>query len=299
MRLPPLKSLQAFESAARHGGFIGAAEELYVTRGAISRHVKLLEEHLGVALFLRQAQGVRLTAAGRRLLPVLTDSFRRIEQETARLVTAADELRVLCPPATSIRWLIPRLEGFRAQHPDIRVRLTTDFFGDVGFDAADYDLAFSVEHFPMRRREVEMEVLFPVHVTPACSPGYLEKCDWLRAPDDLARTELLHETPGHPDWRAWVEAFGIGQIDAEAGQTFPNLDMATKAGYASVVSHRSGETEDATIADLAVATSATQIKTGSLSRSDRIAKYNQLMRIEAELGGRATYPGHQAFLFKN
>ncbi len=71
--------------------------------------------------------------------------------------------------------------------------------------------------------------------------------------------------------------------------------MAAKAGYASVVSHRSGETEDATIADIAVATSATQIKTGSMSRSDRIAKYNQLLRIEAELGADARYAGAEAF----
>jgi enolase len=63
-----------------------------------------------------------------------------------------------------------------------------------------------------------------------------------------------------------------------------------------VVSHRSGETEDVTIADIAVGTSATQIKTGSLSRSDRVAKYNQLMRIEAELGGEASYAGRAAFL---
>ncbi|MEM1261848.1 MAG: phosphopyruvate hydratase [Pseudomonadota bacterium] len=78
-------------------------------------------------------------------------------------------------------------------------------------------------------------------------------------------------------------------------ETLAAIAMATKAGYSAVVSHRSGETEDATIADIAVATTATQIKTGSMSRSDRIAKYNQLLRIEAELGGRATYPGRAAF----
>jgi enolase len=72
------------------------------------------------------------------------------------------------------------------------------------------------------------------------------------------------------------------------------IDMAFKAKYAAVVSHRSGETEDATIADIAVATTATQIKTGSMSRSDRIAKYNQLLRIEAELGGKASYAGMRA-----
>jgi enolase len=71
--------------------------------------------------------------------------------------------------------------------------------------------------------------------------------------------------------------------------------MAREAGYSSVVSHRSGETEDSTIADIAVATAATQIKTGSLCRSDRIAKYNQLLRIEGELGNAARYAGASAF----
>ena len=78
-------------------------------------------------------------------------------------------------------------------------------------------------------------------------------------------------------------------------ETLEAIDMAKKAGYTAVISHRSGETEDTTIADLAVATNAGQIKTGSMSRSDRIAKYNQLLRIEEELGARATYPGKTAF----
>ena len=77
-------------------------------------------------------------------------------------------------------------------------------------------------------------------------------------------------------------------------ETIAAIDMAAKAQYAAVVSHRSGETEDSTIADIAVATSATQIKTGSLSRSDRIAKYNQLLRIEGELGKKASYAGRHA-----
>ncbi len=77
-------------------------------------------------------------------------------------------------------------------------------------------------------------------------------------------------------------------------ETLAAIDMAERARYASVISHRSGETEDSTIADIAVATAATQIKTGSLSRSDRIAKYNQLLRIEAELGA-VRYAGREAF----
>jgi enolase 1/2/3 len=78
-------------------------------------------------------------------------------------------------------------------------------------------------------------------------------------------------------------------------ETFAAIEMAKRAGYTSVISHRSGETEDSTIADIAVGTNAGQIKTGSLSRSDRIAKYNQLLRIEEDLGDIATYPGRSAF----
>jgi enolase len=78
-------------------------------------------------------------------------------------------------------------------------------------------------------------------------------------------------------------------------ETLQAIDMAAAAGYSAVISHRSGETEDTTIADLAVATSATQIKTGSLCRSDRVAKYNQLLRIEEALGQRGRYDGSSAF----
>jgi enolase len=78
-------------------------------------------------------------------------------------------------------------------------------------------------------------------------------------------------------------------------ETFAAIEMAKRAGYTAVISHRSGETEDSTISDIAVGTNAGQIKTGSLSRSDRMAKYNQLLRIEEDLGDVAVYPGRAAF----
>jgi enolase len=78
-------------------------------------------------------------------------------------------------------------------------------------------------------------------------------------------------------------------------ETFAAIEMAKRAGYTAVISHRSGETEDSTISDIAVGTNAGQIKTGSLSRSDRMAKYNQLLRIEEDLGDIAVYPGRTAF----
>jgi enolase len=78
-------------------------------------------------------------------------------------------------------------------------------------------------------------------------------------------------------------------------ETLEAITIARAAGYSAVISHRSGETEDTTIADIAVGTGAGQIKTGAPSRSDRVAKYNQLLRIEEELGDAATYPGLETF----
>src|SRR5690606_13996954 len=78
-------------------------------------------------------------------------------------------------------------------------------------------------------------------------------------------------------------------------ETLAAIELAKQAGYNTIISHRSGETEDTTIADIAVGTNAGQIKTGSLCRTDRVAKYNQLLRIEAMLGSRATYAGKSVF----
>ena len=92
-----------------------------------------------------------------------------------------------------------------------------------------------------------------------------------------------------------LEGQKLGQLIGRRGETLDAIQMANRAGYTAIVSHRSGETEDATIADIAVAVNAGQIKTGAPSRTDRVAKYNQLLRIEEELGDVAQYPGMNAF----
>lgn len=229
MRLPPLNALRAFEAAARHNGFVAAAEELNVSRGAISRHVKLLEDHLGTPLFRRHAKGVTLTEAGKRLRPVLSDAFDAISREAQRLSTSAADLRIICPPATSIRWLIPKLELFRQRHPEIRVRLTTEFHSEIGMDVSNYDIGFSVESWPDRGEDMKMQPLFPIVLTPACTPDLLRGRVPLRSPEDLTHFTLLHETPRHADWRAWLTHFGVTGVSPDDGDEFPNLDIATKA----------------------------------------------------------------------
>ena len=111
--------------------------------------------------------------------------------------------------------------------------------------------------------------------------------------DDLFVTNVERLSTGIARGVANSILIKVNQIGSLT-ETLAAVDMANRAGYTSVMSHRSGETEDTTIADLAVATNCGQIKTGSLARSDRTAKYNQLLRIEHELGSQAKYAGRAA-----
>jgi len=112
--------------------------------------------------------------------------------------------------------------------------------------------------------------------------------------DDLFVTNTRYLERGIREGIANSILIKVNQIGT-LSETLAAIEMAKRARYTAVVSHRSGETEDTTIADIAVATNAMQIKTGSLSRSDRLAKYNQLLRIEEDLGEAASYPGRSAF----
>ena len=112
--------------------------------------------------------------------------------------------------------------------------------------------------------------------------------------DDLFVTNTERLSQGIQKGIANAILIKVNQIGTLT-ETMDAISMANRAGYTAIISHRSGETEDTTIADIAVAVNAGQIKTGAPSRSDRVAKYNQLLRIEEELGSNAQYPGRKAF----
>jgi enolase len=115
--------------------------------------------------------------------------------------------------------------------------------------------------------------------------------------DDLFVTNIERLKKGIEEKSANSILIKLNQIGT-VSETISTIKEATKAGFTSIISHRSGETEDSTIADFAVGLNTGQIKTGSLCRSDRTAKYNQLLRIEEDLGSKATYPGKKAFNLK-
>ena len=221
MRLPPLNALKAFEAAARHESFSKAAEELNVTQGAVSRHVKLLEDHLGVALFRRLPRGLELTEPGRSLLPTLSDCFQRIAEAARRSAAVTRTLDVICAPSFAIRWLIPRLAGFQAREPDLRVRLNTDCSYMGEFYKGEFDVAIDT-HDSLPTTGYEIRQIRKERLTPVCAPT-------LPDPTNLAAQTLLHDCN---DWRRWLAAAGITEVDSRGGQTFTSMDMAVRAAIA-------------------------------------------------------------------
>ena len=227
-RLPPLNALRAFEAAGRHQSFTHAAEELHVTQGAVSRHVKLLEDYLGVALFRRLARGLELTEQGRSFLPEVSDSFRRLAA-AAKTVAAEDhDLRVIAPPSVAIRWLVPRIHRFQARYPDIRVRMSTELYNYDGLLRGDFDLG--LDCYEIERPEAFDSILIMREaLTPVCAPSLVDGPDPLREPNDLRHHVLLHPTEDHRDWRRWLDFAGADQVDPTQGQSFGTLDLAVRA----------------------------------------------------------------------
>ncbi|MFZ1431526.1 MAG: LysR substrate-binding domain-containing protein [Geminicoccaceae bacterium] len=236
MRLPPLNALRAFEAAARHGSFVGAADELHVTQGAISRHIKLLEQHLGVALFRRRPQGITVTEAGQLLRPELAGAFERIARAAAQARDVSRELRVLAAPTFATRWLVPRLPGYQSRHPEQRITLGLFLQRHDGFQGSGFDVGITcIEgRDAARPTGLTTALLWQETMTPVCSPALLERGPPLAQPADLARHTLLHPTQERQDWRKWLAAAGAEGIDPTSGQTFATLDMAIGAAVSGM-----------------------------------------------------------------
>jgi LysR family glycine cleavage system transcriptional activator len=239
-RLPPLASLRAFEAAARHLSFAKAAEDLLVTPGAVSQQVKQLEDWLGVALFRRQAKGVLLTDAGQLYGSELREVFARLAaaSERVRRHAASPVLTASMSPSLAARWLIPRLGGFRARHPDIDVRIEVN---PLPTDFARENVDLAIRHGPGPSWPgLHADPLFPHIVFPVCSPALLEAGPTLRTPADLAQFTLLHEDTWADSlgrlhdipWSAWLAAVGAGDVDASRGLHFAQTHMSLQAAMA-------------------------------------------------------------------
>ena len=232
-KLPPLNGLRAFEAAGRLLSFARAADELNVTPAAISHQVKALEEYLGVALFRRLHRGLLLTDAGQACLPGLSESFDGLAAAVGRLrqLEARGGLTVSAPPGFAAKWLVIRLERFRDICPDIDVRISASMHL-VDFTREDVDIAvrYGAGNYPGLR----VEWLLSEEMYPVCSPALLSGPKPLKTPDDLRHHTLVHdESPtadvAIPDWRMWLHAAGIRDIDTTRSLRLNPTSMAIQA----------------------------------------------------------------------
>jgi LysR family glycine cleavage system transcriptional activator len=228
-RLPPLNALRAFEVAARHNSFTGAAVELHVSHAAVSRHVRALEARLGVTLFRRAKRGVELTDDGVRYLKTVSAAFEAIADATEALAKPREQrVRVSVEPAFAGRWLIRRLGGFQAAHPDIDVVLdASPRLVDLTRDEADLAIRYGQGGWPAVREDlVATSRIFAV--------GRRELRGRRRAPltaDQLRRFVLLHEDDGGM-WRRWFASAGIVDADVSRGPRILETGLALDAAVA-------------------------------------------------------------------
>ena len=196
----PLNALRAFEAAARTGAFTLAAAELGVTPGAVTAHVKALEDRLGAAWFERQARGVRLTALGLAAVEELTGAFDALAGAEVRLRALAlpQEVHIATLPAIAQLWLSPRLPALRAAAPEISVSITA-LEAPPNLKRSLHDLSL----FPAEAggRLVAEDALFPV-----CSPALAAR---LVRVEELGSVPCLSDTAWDRDWEVWLQAVGV------------------------------------------------------------------------------------------
>lgn len=227
-RLPNLNGLRAFEAAARHLSFTRAASDLAVTQTAISHQIRRLEVQLGVELFVRGRGGLRLSPAGERYLPSVRAAFDAIRDATDELTGSqvAGPLTVSTIASFATKWLVPHLSRFQQRHPDIDIRISTSNAKvDFRRDEIDCAIRYGYGDWP----DVAAVRLMEEDILPVCSPALIQGAAPLREPADLRHHTLLHTSTVPDDWRLWLTAAGLTDIDPQAGLTFDLSIMTLQA----------------------------------------------------------------------
>jgi DNA-binding transcriptional LysR family regulator len=211
--------LRAFEAVARHLNFRAAAEDLSLTQSAVSRQIQTLEEEVGVGLFLRHTRAVELTSAGAQLLRAVLPSLERMDSAVRLIRRSAGRKSVAISTWASFAsmWLIPRLEAFQSEHPDIDIRIdATDV--PVDLDTTDIDLA--LRYTTPGNVPATAVRLFGEQLTPVASPWLLKSGHALKRGEDLAHFALIEASDAHRTqhlewltWRRWLDAHEFKKLE--------------------------------------------------------------------------------------
>ncbi|RTL49116.1 MAG: LysR family transcriptional regulator [Rhodocyclaceae bacterium] len=234
-QLPPLEPLKGFEAAARHLSFTRAAEELCLTQSAISRQIQALEAHLGVALFVRLPRRLQLTEEGETLLRTLRVVFGQLEAVAESM--SPDRRRPVTLSTTigvAALWLVPRLSGFMAEHPEVDVRVSANNrVVDMAREGIDLALRFSPpEMAPPDSHRLFGELIFPMGA-PEVAGDLAQKA---ATRDDISRLTLLNYEDPTKDvwmgWDIWLNTLGLEGAKPKAVLHFNHYDQVIAAALA-------------------------------------------------------------------
>jgi len=227
-RLPPLNTLRSFEAAARYESFTRAAEELHVTQSAVSQQVKALETGLGVKLFGRERQRLKITPAGRDYLIVIREALDHIGAGTERLLQRRNDsiLTVSTSLDFATKWLVHRLARFAAAHPGIDLRVSATMH-TVDFAHEDIDVA--VRHGDGNWPGLEVTRLCEEQIFAICSPKLLAGRNRLRRPADVLKWPLLRLEDQSRAWERWFALAGMVAPEPLAGPVLNRASMLIDA----------------------------------------------------------------------
>ncbi|WP_199099511.1 LysR family transcriptional regulator [Dyella sp. ASV21] len=231
--LPSLNALHAFEAVARLGSVSQAANELHVTHGAVSRHIRALEEELGTPLFQRQGRGLALTPAGQRLRDASGAAFGQLREacDLLRVEQAHAPFVLGCPVSLLARWMIPRLERLMADLPDLDLHLRPQ---EAPFDEAlgGLDAAVLAGEAPWPGGW-RVQPLANERVGPVVSPSLAKELHLVRSrPQAVTRQALLHTVSRPQAWTRWAQSTGIAPAKLQLGQGYPHLYHLIEAAVA-------------------------------------------------------------------
>lgn len=224
LRLPSIEGLRAFEAAARLGSYERAAEELHVTASAVGKRIATVEELLGIALFGRTGKGLALTASGKEYLEQVRGALGLLAAMPLhrRAAQRSQRLRVSAPPTFARQILVPHLESFTSQHPEIELEIVLSIpYLDVAASDADVEVRNG------NARENGGEPLMHDRVTPVASPALLARLPPMREPSDLRHAPLLR-TPLEP-WTPWFRAAGLPWPEPTQGPKLLDLGLLMEA----------------------------------------------------------------------
>jgi LysR family transcriptional regulator, glycine cleavage system transcriptional activator len=213
--------LRAFEAVARHLSFRAAAQDLYLTQSAVSRQIRALEEELGAVLFLRGTRHVELTAAGASLLQAVAPFVDRLDASVRHIRLARGRRTVTLSTFASFAslWLLPRLEAFQHEHPEIDIRVSTsDLLVDLDAPELDFAIRYCLPvQAPAGAVRLFGEVLTPVAGAGLAAQARKGQAPALDSPSDLAQHTLLEEDDARPSaeylsWRHWLRQQGLPQL---------------------------------------------------------------------------------------